>query len=171
MIAVAGQPIQFRELVHARDFAAVPQHAVNQLRSARLVRSTGTRLTDQIEAFHDRVRESIASHLSAPVSRDYHLRIANALEANGEAAPETVASHLNSAASPRASHFYELAGQRAMQVLAFDRAEEYFKLAAHIAPTPTDRARVEERLIHFYTNMARFKRHIQQAAMPSRVLA
>ena len=157
MIAVAGQPIQFRELVHARDFAAVPQHAVNQLRSARLVRSTGTRLTDQIEAFHDRVRESIASHLSAPVSRDYHLRIANALEANGEAAPETVASHLNSAASPRASHFYELAGQRAMQVLAFDRAEEYFKLAAHIAPTPTDRARVEERLIHFYTNMARFK--------------
>ena len=91
------------------------------------------------------------------MSRDYHLRIANALEANGEAAPETVASHLNSAASPRASHFYELAGQRATQVLAFDRAEEYFKLAAHIAPTPTDRARVEERLIHFYTNTARFK--------------
>ena len=82
MIAVAGQPIQFRDLVHARDFAAVPQHAVNQLRSARLVRSTGTRLTDEIEAFHDRVRESIASHLSR--AGEPRLSFANCECAGGE---------------------------------------------------------------------------------------
>ena len=157
MVAIAGQPIQIRDLVQTRTLRRMPQHAVNLLRSARLVRSTGARLSDEIETFHDRVRESVASHLKPAVSRDYHEQLAGALEANGETAPETIASHLQAADSPRASHFYELAGERAVHVLAFERAEEYLKLAAQLAPEAADRARVEERLIHFYTDTARFQ--------------
>ena len=157
MISVAGQPIRFGDLLHTRSLESFPQHAVKLLRSARLARSTGTRLNDEIETFHDRVRESITKFLDAPVSRDYHLQIADALEQNEQAAPETIASHLEAALSPRASHFYELAGERAIQVLAFDRAEEYLKLAAKLATTPSDRVRIEVRLVHFYTDTARFQ--------------
>jgi len=157
IIAVAGQPIQIGDLIHTRSFAAIPQNAVNMLRSARLIRSTGTRLTDEIEAFHDRVRESIANHLPRPIRRDYHQQIADALELNPDAAPETIASHLQSVLSPRAAHFYELAGERAIHVLAFDQAEGYLRLATQLAPTTPDRARVEVRLVHFYTDTARFQ--------------
>ena len=157
IIAIAGQPVQFRDLAHTRTWDAVPQHTVNLLRSTRLIRSTGNRLTDEIETFHDRVRESVARHLSRPAKRDYHSQLAEAFEANGETPPETIASHLHSAESPRAAHFYEVAGERAIQVLAFDLAEVYLKLAAQLAPTPGDSARVEERLIHFYTDTARFQ--------------
>ncbi len=157
MVAIAGQPIQIRDLVQTRTLRQMPQHAVNLLRSARLVRSTGARLSDEIETFHDRVRESVASHLERAVSRDYHEQLAGALETNGETAPETIASHLQAANSPRASHFYELAGEHAVHVLAFERAEEYLKLAAQLAAGAADRARVEERLIHFYTDTARFQ--------------
>jgi hypothetical protein len=157
MIAVAGQPIRFGDLLHTRSLAAFPQHAVKQLRASRLVRSTGTRLSDEIETFHDRVRESVIRFLGVPVSRDYHQQIADALEQNPEAAPETIATHLEAALSPRASRFYERAGEHATQVLAFDRAEEFLKHAAALAPTDADRVRVEVRLVHFYTDMARFQ--------------
>jgi serine/threonine protein kinase len=157
IIAVAGQPIQIGDLIHTRSFATIPQNAVNLLRSSRLIRSTGARLTDEIEAFHDRVRESIANHLPRPIRRDYHQQIADALEANPDSAPETIASHLQAVLSPRAAHFYELAGERAIRVLAFDQAEGYLKLAAQLAPTTPDRARVEVRLVHFYTDTARFQ--------------
>jgi serine/threonine protein kinase/predicted ATPase len=157
MIAVAGQPIRFGDLLHTRSLESLPQHALKLLHSARLTRSTGTRLKDEIETFHDRVRESITKFLDIPVRRDYHLQIADALEQNEEAAPETIASHLEAALSPRASHFYERAGEHAMQVLAFDRAEEYLKHAAKLAPTPSDRVRIEVRLVHFYTDTARFQ--------------
>jgi hypothetical protein len=127
------------------------------LRSSRLVRSTGGRLTDEIETFHDRVRESIAKFLPEPVSRDYHQQIADALEMNTQSAPEGIASHLKSAQSPCAAHFYELAGERAIQVPAFHRAEEYLKQAVRLAPADADRVRVETRLVHFYTDTARFE--------------
>ena len=157
IIAVAGQPIRLGDLIRTRGFTTIPQNAVNLLRSARLIRSTGARLTDEIEAFHDRVRESIAGHLPRPLRRDYHLQLAEAFEASPDAAPETIASHLQATLSPRASHFYELAGERAIRVLAFDQAEGYLKLAAQLAPTTPDRARVEVRLVHFYTDTARFQ--------------
>jgi hypothetical protein len=157
MVAVAGQPILIGDLLHTRSLATFPQHAVKLLRSARLVRSTGAKLTDEIETFHDRVRESIGLYLAPAVSRNYHQQIADALEQNAASAPETIAGHLQAVDSPRASHFYELAGERAIQVLAFDRAEEYLKLAAKLAANTADRARVETRLVHFYTDTARFQ--------------
>jgi len=157
MISVAGQPIRFGDLLHTRSLESFPQHSVKLLRTARLVRSTGIHLSDEIETFHDRVRESVTKFLAAPVSRDYHGQIADALEQNPEAAPETIAGHLEAAQSSRASHFYELAGERAVQVLAFDRAEEFLKRAAALAPSQSDRVRVEVRLVHFYTDMARFQ--------------
>jgi len=157
MVAVAGQPILIGDLLHTRSLATAPQHAVKLLRTARLVRSTGGKLTDEIETFHDRVRESIAMYLAPAESRDYHQQIADALELNAASAPETIAGHLQAVESPRASHFYELAGERAIQVLAFDRAEEYLKLAAKLADNSAGRARVETRLVHFYTDTARFQ--------------
>ena len=157
MIAVAGQPIRFGDLLHTRTLASFPQHAVKLLRTARLVRSTGSHLDDEIETFHDRVRESVTRFLDVPASRDYHHQIADALEQNPESAPETIASHLEAALSPRAAHFYEAAGERAIQVLAFDRAEDFLKHAATLAPDANDRVRVEVRLVHFYTDTARFQ--------------
>lgn len=157
IIAVAGQPIRFGDLLHTRSLESFPQHAVKLLRTARLVRSTGPQLSDEVETFHDRVRESVTRFLAAPVSRDYHQQIADALEQNPEATPETIASHLEAAQSSRASRFYELAGERAIQVLAFDRAEEFLKHAAALAPSEADRVRVEVRLVHFFTDMARFE--------------
>ena len=157
VIAVAGRPVQLRDAQTAALLSALPPDVVGGLRAARLVRTTGRTLHDTIETFHDRIRESIAARLPPSTRRHYYASLASTLEARGHADAETLATYLEGAGeAERASCGYEQAAAEAVQVLAFERAEGLFTRAAALAPHAHDRARIHERMIHFYTDMARF---------------
>ncbi len=156
-VAVAGAPIRISEACRAGRAAGSARNLVAQLRVAHFIRKLGVGPDDQVETYHDRVRETVVNHLAAPVRRDYHSRLAETLSASPAAEPETVAGHYQGAGDPRAAAYYEAAAARALERLAFDRAERYFKLAAELAPSDSARTRVYEKMIHFYTDTARFQ--------------
>ena len=157
VIAIAGRPVQVRDAQTAALLPALPPDVVAGLRAERLVRTTGRTLHDQIETFHDRIRESIVAHLAPGDRRRYHAALALTLEQAGHADAETLAAHFEGADEPaRASGCYAQAAAEAVEVLAFERAEALFRRAASLAANPQERARIQERMIHFYTDTARF---------------
>ncbi len=157
VIAVASRPVRLRRAQEAAQLPALPPHLVALLRSAHLVRSSGPHLDDDIETYHDRIRESILAHLSPSARQSYHASLAVVLEAAGDAAPETLAAHFEAAEQPaKASRYYTQAAQKALQVLAYERAEMLYQRAAALAPSDLDKIAVYDRMIHFYTDIARF---------------
>jgi serine/threonine protein kinase/predicted ATPase len=157
VVAVAGRPVQLRDAQTAALLPVLPPDVVSGLRAARFVRTTGRTLHDEIETFHDRIRESIIARLAPGDRRRYHASLASTLERAARADAETLATHLEGAGeTQRASRHYERAAAEAVQVLAFERAEALFKRASALTADKADRARIHERMIHFYTDMARF---------------
>ncbi len=119
--AVAGQPIRVRHVLEAAGLDAHDQQAVHRLRAAHFLRGTGFGPADEIETYHDRIRETIIGRLSAEALQERHRRLALALDAGGQADPVQLAVHYRGAAQPqRAAHYFLLAGDRAASALAFE---------------------------------------------------
>lgn len=157
VVAVAGLPIRVRDAAMAAGLTSPSQRIVGLLRTQRFVRTSGPGFDDEIECYHDRVRESVASRLDGEAKRACHARLAAVLEAGGVAGPETIATHLQHTEPARAASFFATAGAAAVEVLAFERAEEYLRQAVALAGSPADKARFQEQLIHFYADTARFR--------------
>ncbi len=130
VVAVAGKPLRAQIASDTLDAHDHLQHSIGVLRNGHLIRSSGPRMTDDLETYHDRVRESVVAHLSANLVKHYHTVLAEALEETGEADAETVAVHLDGAGQgERAGRFYEMAARASTASLAFDRAAKLFRLA------------------------------------------
>ena len=157
VIAAADRPIRLRLAQEAAHLPALPPQLVALLRSAHLVRSSGPHLDDDIETFHDRVRESVLAHLAPATRRAYHAGLAETMEAAGDDDPERLATHFEAAGQPaKASRYYTQAARKALHVLAYERAETLYQKATVLAPSDLDKIDVYDRMIHFYTDMARF---------------
>jgi tetratricopeptide (TPR) repeat protein len=142
VVAVAGHPI---DRWHARRAAGVEGDdcsAIELLRAGRLIRGSGSEPGDQIETYHDRIREAVAGSLTPRARESCHLRIAETLEAVGGADPEFLAEHFRAAGDRRRALSYcVLAAQRAAQALAFDAAARHYKEALELGPPEDDQAR------------------------------
>jgi two-component system sensor kinase len=79
-IAVSGQPLTISEASRAAGLAEEAHAVLAQLRYERLVRGAGAVDWEEIETYHDRVRETILERLEPATLRDRHLRLAVALE-------------------------------------------------------------------------------------------
>jgi len=156
LTAVAGEPLTLRTLQEAGGLQILPPHLITQLRSAHLVRTTGPGLDDVIEFFHDRVRETVDERVSPEARKSHHGALADALQALGGGA-EKLAPHYEGAGRvDEAARCFLLAADEAVAALAFNRAEEFFRKAAALTKEPLERAEVQEKMIHFYTDIARF---------------
>lgn len=80
VIAVSGQPLRLAEACQAAGLRPGEQGGLAVLRSGRLIRSSGSADLEEVETYHDRIRETILSHLSADVVKEFHHRIAVVLE-------------------------------------------------------------------------------------------
>jgi hypothetical protein len=117
--------------------------ALAELRSRRLVRSTGTAGEDGVAPYHDRVREAVVAHLSSEQSRDLHRRLARTLEATGHEDPETLAVYFQGAGdTERAGHYFARAADAAAEALAFDQAARLYRQALELRPIGGDEARL-----------------------------
>lgn len=98
-IAVSGQPLTISEASRAAGLSGEAHAVLAQLRYERMVRGTGAADLEEVETYHDRVRETILDRLEPADLRSRHLRLAVALEeakaaADAEPALERAASTL-----------------------------------------------------------------------------
>ncbi len=156
-IAVAGQPMRLRIIHQAAGLAAPSPHVLAQLRAAHLVRSTGPSLDDDVETFHDRVRESLTARLPATIQKRHHGGIAVALEASGNADPEAMAVHFHAADElPKAGQYYLQAAGQAEQALAFVRAAKLYRQSLDaLRPAGAEDRRLRKKLGDALVNAGR----------------
>ncbi len=129
-VAVAGRPLAQAVAFQASGLGPEERGAVPVLRAGHLIRTRGTRDDDEVECYHDRIRETAAGDLAADVLRDHHKRLAFALGAWGRADPEALAVHHAGAGDgERAGEFATAAAEKAAEALAFDRAARLYRFA------------------------------------------
>jgi serine/threonine protein kinase len=130
VVAVAGRPLRQAEACRAAGVGSEGFTVLAQMRAARLVRGVGPTESNEVETYHDRVRETVVAHLAPGDLRGHHRELSRALEAGGRADPERLAVHFQGANEPdQAGKYYALAAVQATEALAFDRAAKLYRLA------------------------------------------
>jgi tetratricopeptide (TPR) repeat protein len=135
VVAVAARPLRQEEVLQAADLGNESLSALAALRASHLLRNVGSAGAELLATYHDRVRESVVSHLPPEAVRRTHHRLAVVLEATGRADPELLAAHfLGAEKSAAAGIYYAAAAERAAQALAFDRAAQLYRQAIRLCP-------------------------------------
>ena len=135
IIAVSGQPLGLEPISRCADLEQDERVSLALLLSARLIRSTGRVGSDEIETYHDRIRETVVARLEPAVMREHHRRLALALEASGSADPEVLGAHFLGSGQPeRAADYFARAADQAAEALAFDRAAGLYRRARELQP-------------------------------------
>ncbi|HKE32187.1 MAG TPA: protein kinase, partial [Candidatus Angelobacter sp.] len=133
VIAIAGQPIELEVAKRATGLEYEEQAALSVLRSGRLIRTRETYAREEVEIYHDRIREAVVRSLPPEELGRYHLRLAVELEATGRADSETLTWHFQKAGdNRRAAGYASAAAAKASQALAFDRAAQFYRLAVEL---------------------------------------
>jgi len=141
IVSVAGWRISVGVAQRAAELGPEERRAFVELRAGHFVKSTGTRDTDTIEPYHDRVREMIVGALASEDSQAAHLHIAEALEASldrlGNEQIYALANHWYLAhPQERQDHVYEInlrAGRTAAASFAYFQANAYLTQAMEAA--------------------------------------
>jgi hypothetical protein len=142
VVSVAGRPLSQALARQAAGLEADEQALVARLRAGRLLRSTSSADREEIETYHDRVRETVTAHLPADTLAAHHSRLAQVLEATGDADPELLGVHLQRAGEPgRAGAWYAQAAERAAEALAFDRAASLYRRSLELYTVQSDEGR------------------------------
>ena len=142
VVAVASQPLGLELLCQAASLGAAGRDMAALLQANRLLRSTSLGQEEEIETYHDRIRETVAAHLPEAVLKHYHQRLATVLEAWGQADAETLAIHFHRAGQRQpAGRYYAEAAAQAAEILAFDRAARLYRLALDLDPGDPARQR------------------------------
>jgi hypothetical protein len=140
--AVSGRPLTRQDACAAAELGADERRAVAVLCNGRLLRATGTGERDEIETYHDRVRETVVAHLPAEALARHHCRLARALEAGGQTQPEVLAAHFHQAGEPaRAADYFGRAAAQAAEALAFDHAARLYRQALRLGSWDEDQRR------------------------------
>jgi tetratricopeptide (TPR) repeat protein/predicted Ser/Thr protein kinase len=145
VVAVAGQPIPVTTAENAAEAGGYAE--VAQLRAERLVRMRFSGDSEEIEAYHDRIRESIERSLAPETSRQCHRELAFAAESSGRVHPRFLAVHFRGAGLNEPAFSYAMrAADDAETVLAYEDAEEAYRMAIQLAPEDSDRMRAQLKL-------------------------
>jgi serine/threonine protein kinase/tetratricopeptide (TPR) repeat protein len=135
-VAVAGRPLERSTARRAAGLQENDQPALAVLRTGRLLRGSGGAREDQIEIYHDRIRQTVISRLSTEARENVHERLAFALESSSAPDPESLAVHYQGAGSrERAAIYAADAAAKAAEALAFDRAARLYELALELGTT------------------------------------
>jgi serine/threonine protein kinase/tetratricopeptide (TPR) repeat protein len=156
VVAVAGRPLGHNAALRAAGLGEDGRRCLIELQAARLLRG-GPTGRQEVEAYHDRIRETVVARLDAKALAEHHRRLARTLEATGRADPEVLAVHLDGAGEPqRAGEYYARAAEQAARALAFDRAAHLFRRALELSrPGPAEASALQVRLGDALANAGR----------------
>jgi hypothetical protein len=157
VVAVSGAPLEVGVAYRAAELDAQGESALAILRAAHLVRTRSTPGRQEIETYHDRIRDAVVGRLSPTELQDCHHRLVSALLATGRADPETLATHyLGAGDAQSAAEYAAVAAAKASEALAFDRAAGLYRFALDLPLTRTpERARIEVQLGEALANAGR----------------
>ncbi|WP_394847009.1 AAA family ATPase [Pendulispora brunnea] len=142
VVAIAARPIEQALAFTAARISGDSQAILAQLRSARMLRTRGSRGSDIVEVYHDRIRQNVAASMPKPELTAIHERLATTLEAARRAPADVLAYHLREAGQlRRAAEYAERAAHQAATALAFERAAELYANAWSWGDFMTDHAR------------------------------
>lgn len=141
VIAVAGQPVTH---IVAKEASGLESYETlfSILRNSHLIRSTGKIVYQEIDTYHDKIRETILSQLEPALIKQYNRSLGQALEEAKEIDLERLAKHFRLAEEMDKAFNYTLrAVKQAEKSLAFERAVELYKqlltLKVEIEPAQT----------------------------------
>jgi serine/threonine protein kinase len=130
VVAVAGRPIVATAANLAAGLHREDQAMLARLRADHLLRTRVRGGRDEVDTYHDRIREAILGALPLDRRRAHHLTIATTLEAEGARDPEVLAVHYRQAGDDaRAAYLALEAGDRAAAALAFENAAHFYEMA------------------------------------------
>ncbi len=141
VVAVSGRPIGLLDACRAADLdpGTEGRTAALVLRGARLVRGTGRPQQDEVEPYHDWVRETMVAILAPEEIAAHHLRLALALESSGHADHEALAVHYQSAGRYEwAARHFARAADASSNLLAFAHAARLYRRALRLRPITAD---------------------------------
>ncbi len=132
-LAVCGRPMP-ADLVHqASGLHGDDRPLVSLLRSAHLLRSSGS--STHVEVYHDRIRQALTADLSSERTVQIHGDVIRALLASGIDDPDALFEHYRGAGNrPDAAIQGARAAVKAHRSLAFDRAAERYRAALDLDP-------------------------------------
>ena len=135
VLSVFGQPLDQEVAKRAAGIESGALEAVSLLRAQHLSRTRVMDQREELETYHDRIRETVVAHLSADELRGHHRALANTLVSLDDPDPEVLSVHfLGAGERVRAAGFSVLAADRASDKLAFDRAARLYRLALDLDP-------------------------------------
>jgi eukaryotic-like serine/threonine-protein kinase len=157
VVAVSGVPIEAGVAYRAADLEREGESVLAVLRSAHLVRARTALARNEIETYHDRIRDAVVALLSTDALRECHHRLASALLASGRADPEMLAMHhLGAGDVESAAEYAAAAAAKASEALAFDRAAGLYRFALNLRTgTASERAKLEICLADALANAGR----------------
>ncbi len=151
LLALAGEPIQRNVLRSASQLEPdVLNQEVRLLRTIRLVHAAGSRGTDLVQPYHDRVREPIAAMVSEDDRERHHRNLALALEEWREGSAGTLARHWAGAGDTQRALSHATEGARAAwERLEFAQAASFYEQALELGNhKPEQQRELRTRLGH-----------------------
>jgi tetratricopeptide (TPR) repeat protein len=148
VVAIAGGPVARATAAFAARLEEAPSAMLAALRSTRLARVTGPETGEELDTYHDRVRETVIAGLAPERRRELHRRLGHALAAEPDVDREVLGSHFEGAGDPRrAGAHYAKAAENAHRALAFDHAARLYRKALELLdPSGDERSDLLRRL-------------------------
>lgn len=138
IVAVAGQPLP-RNLIAE----SATDKLLALLRATHMIRTTAKSIQEEIETYHDRIRETIITNLDAEQLRLHHQYLAQSLENSSQADVERLTIHFQGAGdNEKAAKYALIAADQAANAFAFDRAAELYQLVLKLKPLTIDEAQL-----------------------------
>ncbi len=159
-VAVSGRPIRQGLAFQAAELGAGGRVALASLRSARLVRCIG-QANDDVETYHDRIRETVVAHLPSEQLRWHHDRLAASardLRPGRSRGPRrALQGRRRSTRAPR--EYFARGADQAAAALAFDHAAQLYKVALDLhSGTPAEARELGKKLGDALANAGRGRR-------------
>jgi hypothetical protein len=155
-VAVSGVPIEAGVAYRAADLEKEGETVLAVLRAAHLVRARTALGRNEIETYHDRIRDAVVARLSGEALRECHHRLASALLASGRGDPEALAiHHLGAGEAESAAEYAAAAAAKASEALAFDRAAGLYRFALNLRAADAEREKLEIQLGDALANAGR----------------
>jgi serine/threonine protein kinase len=130
LVAVSGRPLSQSAAFAASELGPEGRAAVIELCSFRLARATGPSQQDEVEVYHDQIRETVVRHLSPTELATWHRLLAVTLELRRHADLELLAVHFEGGGNrDRAGHYYAMAADQTAEALAFVHAAKLYRKA------------------------------------------
>jgi hypothetical protein len=148
LIGIATAPLDDRVARSASGLsAAAYQGVVSRLREEGLVSFNAASSGDDLQVYHDRVRQVVVGRMPSESRRDAHRVLALSIERYAPNDLDALAHHFAEAAVPEAAARYaSRAGDQSLDKLAFENAAHLFEMALRFEGQKEARGSLESRL-------------------------